>query len=147
MKRRVILVLLILLGLSTGLNFGCTPRVGPKELIVRPFDFSSAPVYLPADGVSETPVIVTVMNDEGRRVGNVVVQFSATVGTISRTNVITDTLGTASTILRSIGSTKDTTSYVTAAVTDTVGYILNPRIVSTANPTVQFGNLVTMQGS
>lgn len=89
--------------------------------------WQDAPVYVPADGLSQVELTVTVLTEDGKRVRNVGLTFTATLGTLTQEFVRTDQNGQAITYLISIASTTDQTSIVDAAITDTTGYYINPK--------------------
>ncbi|MFC1628804.1 Ig-like domain-containing protein, partial [Gemmatimonadota bacterium] len=90
---------------------------------------------IPADGISNVDVTVTVLSTDGKKVENVAVDFRSldvadttrSLGTLSQTTAITDADGQATVTLTSVESTQDTSAVVRASVSDTTGYILNPK--------------------
>lgn len=120
---------------------GCQAAEEEAPLGILPFDWVPATESIPADGISQLTLTVTVITDEGKRVQNVAVTFRSvdasdtnrTLGSLSQATVTTDANGQATTYLTSIESAADTVCIVDAAVTDTSGYVLNPKTGASVN--------------
>ena len=116
---------------------GCAGEEERSPINIAPVVWQDQPVNIPADGVSQVEMIVTVVTEEQKRVQNVPVIFRAldksdttkTLGALSQYTVVTDENGEAVTYLTSIESEVDTTCWVFAVadVSDTTGWIVNPK--------------------
>lgn len=107
-----------------------------SPISISPFDWVPVTESIPADGVSELPLTVTVITPDGNTVQNVRVTFRAqdasdtsrTLGFLSQATVSSDANGQATTYLTSIESAVDTVCLVKASVgSDTSGWIVNPK--------------------
>ncbi len=115
---------------------GCQAADEGTPISISPFDWVPATESIPADGVSQLPLTVTVITPEGKTVRNVAVTFRAqdasdtsrTLGSLSQATVSSDANGQATTYLTSIESAADTVCIVKASVSsDTTGWVVNPK--------------------
>jgi|GEM_PF-3933450 len=126
--------LLVLFTAAVSFN-GCEETEPESVLGIQPISWQDQAVHLPADGISTYPLMATVITDEGKKVQNVAVTFtsvnalatSQTLGSFTQATVTTDADGQATATLIAPESAVDLTALVDASVTDTTGYILNPR--------------------
>lgn len=99
-----------------------------KTISVKIVSFIPTIIYLQsstnsilADGISTTDITATVYNTSNELMPGLSLDFSTTLGSISKSPVLTDQEGTAVITLTSTGSVSDKTATVKAAVTADTG--------------------------